>query len=86
MTAARDRISSTLFLAALLHGIVILGVTFGTGGIDFEPATSLDVVLVLDTQTAEQAPVLPVAPMPPVRSARVNGRPSGLAQCSKPPW
>ena len=56
MTAARDRISSTLFLAALLHGIVILGVTFGTGGIDFEPATSLDVVLVLDTQTAEQAP------------------------------
>lgn len=56
MTAARDRISSTLFMAALLHGIVILGVTFGTGGGDFEPATSLDVVLVLDTQTAEQAP------------------------------
>jgi len=56
MTAARDRISSTLFLAALLHGIVILGVTFGTGSIDFQPATSLDVVLVLDTQTAEQAP------------------------------
>ncbi len=47
--AARDRFSSTLFLAALIHGIVILGVTFGSADSGFRPVTSLDVVLVLDT-------------------------------------
>lgn len=56
LTAARDRISSTLFLAALLHGIVILGVTFGAADLAFEPATSLDVVLVIDTDREQPAP------------------------------
>lgn len=53
--AARDRFSSTLFLAALIHGIVILGVTFGSVDSGFRPVTSLDVVLVLDT-AAQQSP------------------------------
>jgi protein TonB len=53
--AARDRISSTLFLAALFHGIVILGVSFGTNPA-FAPATSLDVVLLLDTAEQQPAP------------------------------
>lgn len=45
--AARDRLSSTAFLAALLHGILILGITFGAdealrdGGLN-----SMEVVLV----------------------------------------
>lgn len=45
--ASRDRLSSTLFLAGLLHGIILLGVTFTS---DDEPpeqtVTSFDVVLV----------------------------------------
>jgi protein TonB len=53
--AARDRLSSTVFIAALFHGVVILGVSF-TGG---EPprlpvATSLDVVLVTSDDAAVQ--------------------------------
>ena len=44
--AARDRLSSTLFLAALFHGIVILGVTFSAADEDAPAATSLDVVIV----------------------------------------
>lgn len=53
--AARDRFSSTLFLAALIHGIIILGVTFGAADRGSQPVTTLDVVLVLDT-AAEQLP------------------------------
>jgi protein TonB len=49
-----DRLSSTLFLAALAHGIVILGVTFApplsTAGDD---ATTLNVTLLVDTDTLE---------------------------------
>lgn len=54
--AARDRLSSTAFLAALFHGIVILGVTFGTGpsGRDIVDS-SLEVVLV----TAKDADRVP---------------------------
>ena len=55
-TEARDRLSSTLFLAALFHGIVILGISFGTGEDDFVPATSLDVVLVTSPDQQLQAP------------------------------
>jgi protein TonB len=45
--ASRDRLSSTLFLAALFHGILILGVTFTVIPPDNRRApTSLDVVLV----------------------------------------
>ena len=56
LAAAKDRFSSTLFLAALIHGVVILGVTFGTPDGGFQPVTSLDVVLVLDTARQAEAP------------------------------
>ncbi len=50
---ARDRLSSTTFIAALCHGIIILGVTFGAGAIPQDPVTtSLEVVLL----TAESEP------------------------------
>lgn len=60
--AARDRLSSTLFLASLLHGIIILGVTFTA--VRPEPRrepTSLDVVLVTRDY----------AQLPPDRDARL---------------
>jgi protein TonB len=50
-----ERLGSTLFLAALVHGVVILGVTFtvATAGDDTVP--SLNVTLVLDTEREELA-------------------------------
>jgi protein TonB len=47
---ASDRMLTTCFLAALLHGIIILGVTFGAthGAADDEAAGGLEVVLVND--------------------------------------
>ena len=50
-----ERLGSTLFLAALVHGVVILGVTFTavTAGDDVAP--SLNVTLVLDTEREELA-------------------------------
>ncbi len=54
--AARDRLSSTIFIAALFHGVVILGVTFSNGELpDFSTATSLDVVLVTSESDSQQA-------------------------------
>jgi protein TonB len=45
--ATRDRLSATLFIAALFHGIVILGVTFKAIPVSGNrEATSLDVVLI----------------------------------------
>ncbi len=45
--AASDRLSATLFLAALAHGVLILGVTFSAIPQRRDPAaTSLDVVIV----------------------------------------
>jgi periplasmic protein TonB len=52
-----DRLGSTLFLAALVHGVVILGVTFGSapfGSDDTLP--SLNVTLIVETRNAEPAP------------------------------
>lgn len=46
-SAIGDRLATTLFLAALVHGIVILGITFSAGG-DDAPAPSLDVRLVAE--------------------------------------
>lgn len=43
----RDRLATMAFLAALLHGLVILGVTFGAAGAD-GPAPGLKVLLVAD--------------------------------------
>jgi len=51
-----DRLGSTLFLAALVHGVVILGVTFTAVSFDDEGAIpSLNVTLVIDTGPEELA-------------------------------
>lgn len=51
-----ERLGSTLFLAALVHGVIILGVTFTAGSIDDDGAIpSLNVTLVLDTEPEELA-------------------------------
>lgn len=48
--ASRDRLSSTLFLAGLLHGVILLGVTFtGTDSPPESSSSSFDVVLITDT-------------------------------------
>ncbi|HEX6997320.1 MAG TPA: TonB family protein [Gammaproteobacteria bacterium] len=49
-----DRLGSTLFVAALVHGVVILGVTFTAGSEDeVEVLPSLNVTLVVDAPTRE---------------------------------
>lgn len=52
---ARDRLTTTLFLAALFHGIVILGVTFAGPGKDERPTPTLEVLLLTgaDTRAAD---------------------------------
>lgn len=47
-TSTTDRLGSTLFLAVLAHGIVILGVTFTGGPEQDSTLPSLDVTLVVD--------------------------------------
>jgi protein TonB len=56
--AAKDRLSSTLFLAGLFHAIVILGVTFSGDltGPNPNTATKLDVVLVTRDYEERLAP------------------------------
>lgn len=51
----RDRLTTTLFLAALFHGIVILGVTFAKPGKDERPTPTLEVLLLTgaDTRAAD---------------------------------
>ena len=44
-----DRLGSTLFLAALVHGVIILGVTFTVSSFDDKTVPSLNVTLVVDT-------------------------------------
>jgi protein TonB len=50
-----ERLGSTLFLAALVHGVVILGVTFTAATTGDDVAPSLNVTLVLDTEREELA-------------------------------
>jgi protein TonB len=50
-----ERLGSTLFLAALVHGVVILGVTFTAGTVGDGAIQSLNVTLVLDTESDELA-------------------------------
>lgn len=48
---------STLFLAALIHGVVILGVTFGAGSSnDAPPLPSLNVTLIAPSQEDQPVP------------------------------
>ncbi len=46
-STVRDRLVTTLFAAAMLHGIVIAGITFSTSGGD-DAAPGLDVIIVSD--------------------------------------
>lgn len=58
--AAKNRLASTLFLAALFHGIVILGVTFSGEPARRAPATtSLEVVIVTRDYEKRVAPAAP---------------------------
>jgi len=50
-----ERLGSTLFLAALVHGVVILGVTFTVATTGDDSVPSLNVTLVLDTEREELA-------------------------------
>ncbi|HEY5759218.1 MAG TPA: TonB family protein [Steroidobacter sp.] len=47
-----DRLTTTLFLAALFHGIVILGITFGVTRSDNSPTPTLEVLLLTSNDTA----------------------------------
>ncbi len=44
----RDRLLMTIFVAAVLHGLVILGITFGSGATSSGAAPGLEVLLVSD--------------------------------------
>ena len=46
-----DRLTTTLFLAALFHGIVILGITFAVPRSDSGPAPTLEVLLLTSNDT-----------------------------------
>jgi protein TonB len=50
-----ERLGSTLFLAALVHGVVILGITFTAVTTGDDAVPSLNVTLVLDTEREELA-------------------------------
>lgn len=50
-----DRLGSTLFLAALVHGVLILGVTFTVHPFDETKVPALNVALVVDTGKEELA-------------------------------
>lgn len=49
----KDRLTTTLFLAALFHGIVILGVTFAIPPRGAQPTPTLEVLLVAGPDTNE---------------------------------
>lgn len=52
-----DRLASTLFLAALFHGIIIMGVTFGAQPFHQQPSTPmLEVILVSELASEDDAP------------------------------
>lgn len=42
----RDRLTTTVFMAALVHGLVIVGVTFGSGGRAAQGTPGLEVLIV----------------------------------------
>lgn len=54
LTPARERLTTTLFLAALFHGIVILGVTFSAPSSPFAGTPSLEVLLISDEHPDEE--------------------------------
>ena len=56
-TSVTDRLGSTLFLAALAHGVIILGITFTDQPLaDSESPPSLNVTLLADSRETERNP------------------------------
>jgi protein TonB len=57
LAPVRDRLTTTLFLAALFHGIVILGVTFAAPKAPTGPTPTMEVLLLTgaDTRAADNA-------------------------------
>lgn len=51
-----DRLSSTLFVAALAHGVVILGITFATDPFSSAAPPTLNVTLLVDAAAVETNP------------------------------
>jgi protein TonB len=51
-----DRLATAVFLAALLHGLVILGVRFSTPSADRDPLPTLEVLLVPDGPEEDDNP------------------------------
>lgn len=51
MAPVKDRLTTTLFLAGLFHGIVILGITFASPGRDDAPTPTLEVLLLTSNDT-----------------------------------
>jgi len=50
----RDRLVMTIFLAVVVHGIIILGLTFGAGASDADDSPGLPVLLVSDEVPAAE--------------------------------
>src|SRR5690242_5751970 len=46
MPPTRDRLTTTVFMAALVHGVIIVGVTFGSSGRATQGAPGLEVLIV----------------------------------------
>jgi protein TonB len=72
---ANDRILTTCFLAALFHGIVILGVTFGTGS-KFAADEAPDMEIVLVNDQAPSVAANPNAHYLSERNTKGSGNPS----------
>lgn len=51
LAPVNDRLTTTLFLAALFHGIVILGITFAVPSGDEQPTPTLEVLLLTSNDT-----------------------------------
>lgn len=50
----KDRLTTTLFLTALFHGILILGITFAAPGSGKQPTPTLEVVLLTGADTSAE--------------------------------
>jgi protein TonB len=55
-TRKAERLGSTLFVAALVHAVVILGVTFTAVPLTAPPLPTLKVTLLIDSETQTKAP------------------------------
>jgi protein TonB len=79
----KDRLTTTLFLAALFHGILILGVTFSTPARDSSASPSLEVLLLPDELINE--PPNPQAFYLAQRNQRGSGTTEEAIRASTPP-